>query len=111
MRKFALLIHIEKWGFLALGKTCRYCTLCELIMAHQDELEDELVRCFESHAPEVIVNPYTVFGTVDKQRWKESLGRNTLDLSDALDYAADFTKVFDLKMEGGWQPPKKSRSV
>jgi len=111
MRKFALLIYIEKWGLLALGKTCRYCTPCELIMAHRDELEDELVRSLESRAPEVIGNPYTVFGTVDKQRWKESLGRCTDRLSDALEYAADFKKVFNLKIQGGWQPAKKSRRI
>ena len=39
MRKVALLIHIEEWGLLALGKTCRYCSHCELIIAHRDELE------------------------------------------------------------------------
>jgi hypothetical protein len=57
MRKFALLIHVDEWGLLALGKTCRYCTRCELIIAHKDELEDELVGVFERHAPEVIGKP------------------------------------------------------
>ncbi len=107
MRKFALLIHIDKWGLLALGKTCRYCSNCELIIAHQDELEDELVNVFEQHAPEVIGNPYVVFVTADKKRWKDSLGRGDDELSKALEYAADFKKVLGLKMEGGWQPMKK----
>jgi hypothetical protein len=31
-------------GILALGKDCRYCSLCELIICHRDELEDELVH-------------------------------------------------------------------
>jgi len=70
-------------------------------------LEDELVNTFEQHAPEVIGNPYVVFGTVDKKRWKESLGRGGDELSKALEYAADFKKVLGLKMEGGWQPMKK----
>ncbi len=26
LRKFALLIHVDKWGPMVLGKTCRYCT-------------------------------------------------------------------------------------
>src|SRR5580700_308026 len=33
-RKFALFIHIDGWGPLVLGKTCRYCTSCELIIVH-----------------------------------------------------------------------------
>lgn len=107
MRKFALLIHIDGWGFLALGKTCRYCTPCELIIAHQDELEDELVGVFEDRAPHVIGNPYVVFGTQDKQRWKKSLGGEGDKLDQALEHAADFKDVLGLKMEGGWQPMKK----
>lgn len=109
MRKFALLIDIEKGGLVALGKTCRHCTPCELIMAHQDELEAELVGMFESRAPEVIGNPYVVFGTLDKQQWKKSLGTAGTELSLALEHAADFKKVLGLKMEGGWQPMGKSQ--
>ena len=40
-RKFALLIHVDTWGPLVLGKTGPYCSRCELIVAHQDELEAE----------------------------------------------------------------------
>jgi hypothetical protein len=109
MRKFALLIHIEKGGFLALGKTCRYCSPCELIIAHQDELEDELVHVFETRALEVIGNPYVVFGTVDKRRWKESLDRQGDALTETLDHVADFKKVLGLKVDGGWRPVKASR--
>jgi len=111
MRKFALLIYIEKGGFVALGKTCRYCSPCELIVAHQDELEDELVHIFESRAPEVIGNQYVVFGTVEKQTWKKSLGGVEDELTRSLEHAADFKKVLGLKMEGGWQPVKGSRRL
>ena len=109
MRKFALLLHIEKWGLLALGKTCRYCSGCELIIAHQDELEDELVHLFERIAPEVIGNPYLVLGTVEKRRWKESLGHGGDELKQALEHVAEFKKILDLKIEGGWLPESISR--
>lgn len=42
-RKFPLLIHIDGLGLLTLGKTCRYCTPCEFVIADQAELEEELV--------------------------------------------------------------------
>ena len=54
LRKFALLVHVDGWGLMAMGKTCRYCTRCELIIAHQDELEAELSNQFWSVAPELI---------------------------------------------------------
>jgi len=109
MRKFALLIHIDEWGLLALGKTCRYCSQCELIIAHQDELENELVHFFERVAPEVIGKPYLVLGTVEKQRWKDSLGQKAYKLSEALEYVADFKEVLGLKIKGGWSPAKKAK--
>src|SRR5918912_4177948 len=70
LRKFALFIHIDKWGPIALGKTCRYCSRCELIMAHQNELEAELAYSFSQIAPEVIGSDYMVLGTVEKKVWQ-----------------------------------------
>jgi hypothetical protein len=67
LRKFALFIHIDKWGPMALGKTCRYCSRCELIMAHKDELEAQLEHSFSQIAPEVIGNEYLVLGTIENK--------------------------------------------
>jgi hypothetical protein len=110
MRKFALLIHIEGWGFLALGKTCRYCTPCELIITHRDELEEELVRIFEVHAEEVIGNPYLVIGTIDKHLWKESLVTRGIPLAESLDDITEFKEVLEIAFTGGWQPPPQSQT-
>ena len=111
MRKFALLIHIEKFGFLAPGKTCRYCSHCELIMAHQDELEDELVHSFETRSPDIIGNPYLVFGTVEIKWWKQSLGHSGESLSQLLEHVTQFKSVRNLKIKGGWQPVKKPKPI
>jgi hypothetical protein len=107
MRKFVLLVYVEGWGLFAQGKTCRYCTPCELIVAHKEELEAELVRFFEKHSPEVIGNPYRVLGTVEKQHWKQWLGGQGEPITEALDHVADFKEVLEL-MPGGWQPMTKS---
>jgi hypothetical protein len=55
----------------------------------------------------VMGNPYVVFGTVDKKRWKESLGSGGFELDEALEHAADFKDVLGLKLESRWQPIKK----
>lgn len=107
MRKFALLIHIEGWGFLALGKTCRFCSPCELIIAHKDELEDELVHAFERINPEAIGQPYHVYGTVEKSRWKKSLGREPDELAESLKYVSPFKDQINLTIRGGWAPMEK----
>ena len=112
LRKFALLIHIEAWGVLALGKTCRYCSPCELIMVHQDELEAQLAQSFSRIAPEVIGKAYRVLGTMEKKVWQEELsGRGQL-LAEMLKHVAEFKKVYALEYEaGGWygadQGPRK----
>jgi hypothetical protein len=101
LRKFALMIHIDKWGPMALGKTCRYCTPCELVIVHRDELESELTIAFERRAPEVVGNEYFVFGTMDKKFWQKGL-TGGMPLDDALEHVADFKSVSELEVTGGW---------
>jgi hypothetical protein len=110
LRKFALFIHIDKWGPMALGKTCRYCSGCELIMAHQDELEAQLEHSFSQIAPEVIGNEYLVLGTVDKKVWQEGLAGSGGDLGEMLKHMADFKRVLKLGVEpGGWYPAERDK--
>jgi len=105
LRKFALFIHINEWGPLALGKTCRYCSRCELIMVHKDELEAELAHGFSQFAPEMIGNEYMVLGTIEKKVWQAGLGGKEQLLGDTLKHVADFKKEYDLEYEpGGWYP-------
>jgi len=106
-RKFALLIHVDDWGPFALGKTCRYCSHCELIIAHQDELEAQLAHSFAKLAPEKIGNEYLVIGTLDNKVWRKGLEEGGQPLGDALDHVADFKKVLQLHVEGGWVPAEK----
>jgi hypothetical protein len=104
LRKFALFIHIDAWGPMALGKTCRYCSRCELIMAHQDELEAQLAHGLSQTAPEVIGNPYLVLGTIDKKVWRVPLG-------EMLQHVADFKRVLKLTVEpGGSYPAEREQS-
>ncbi len=105
LRKFALLVHVDGWGLMALGKTCRYCTRCEVIIAHQDELEAELANQFSSVAPEVIGNNYIALGTVDKRIWQRGLQGSGSLLEETLNQTAGFKQQLELKVEpGGWYP-------
>ncbi|MCH7620820.1 MAG: hypothetical protein IH870_02875 [Chloroflexi bacterium] len=90
---------------MALGKTCRYCTRCEVMIVHQDELEAELANQFWSVAPEVIGNNYIALGTVDKKTWQRGLQGSGSLLEEALKHTADFKQHLELKVKpGGWYP-------
>jgi hypothetical protein len=108
LRKFALVIHIDEWGLMTLGKTCRYCTPCELIIVHQDELEAQLAYSFHTIAPEVVGNEYMVLGTVDKKIWERGVQGSGPQLDELLQHTAEFKQVLDLRVEpGGWYPPSQ----
>jgi hypothetical protein len=104
MRKFALFIHIDGVGPLALGKTCRYCSPCELIMAHKVELDAEIEHALAGRAPEAVGNEYMVLGTLDRKLWQRSL-EGGQPLAEALKHIAEFKKHLTLHIEpGGWVP-------
>jgi hypothetical protein len=106
-RKFALFIHVKDFGLLVLGKTCRYCTPCELVIAHKDELEAELARSPAHLSPGTAEERYLVVGTVDRRVWKQGLQGTGTQLGEALEHMADFKKHFDLHVEpGGWRPAR-----
>lgn len=103
LRKFALFIHVDGWGAIALGKTCRYCSRCEMIMVHQNELEEQLAHGLTPLAPEVIGNEYVVLGTIEKTVWQEGLRGREKQRAAMLQHVADFKNVYELEYElGGW---------
>jgi hypothetical protein len=95
---------VDGWGLLVLGKTCRYCARCELIIAHQDELEGELAMSMTKIAPHAIGRDYLVLGTMDKKVWQQGLHAPSRPLADMMEHVADFKRHLDLKVEGGWGP-------
>jgi hypothetical protein len=108
LRKFALLIHVEGSGLIVLGKTCRYCSVCELIIAHQDELEAELANVFSDRDPDVVGSPYFVIGTLDRKTWRRGL-QASLTLERVQGQAADFRRYFEVWSEPArWVPNKRN---
>ncbi len=105
LRKFALLIGVEEFGLMVLGKTCRYCPPCDFIIAHRDELEALLAAGFSTHEPEVIGNGYYVIGTVERKTWRKGMRDSITSTDELLRHAADFAKEFDLLCEPGGRYP------
>jgi len=76
VRKLSLVIHVDQFGLLLLGKTCRLCLACQTLVAHQAELD----RAVGAVAGGSICPTYVVLGTVDRRVWRRGLdGRVELD--------------------------------
>ncbi len=109
-RKFALFIHVTSLGPMLQGKTCVYCSPCELVVVHQHELEAQMAHALSNIAPEVIGNEYLVLGTVEKQAWKAGLGGAGQNLDEMRKHMADFASVLTLHVDpGGWRLPEQSK--
>ena len=105
LRKFALYIHVEGFGPLTLGKTCRYCCKCEMIMAHEIELNAEIGIAISRHAPAAVGRGYLVIGTVVRKVWQRGLKGEGQLLEDALEHVAEFKQRLVLEVKpGGWYP-------
>jgi len=100
-RKLPLVIHIDPMVMLSLNKTCRYCPHCDLLIAHQDDLEHILARIFSEQNPEIVGNDYLVVGTMDKKIWKSETQQQG-SIQNILSVLHDFTEVVTFKVTGGW---------
>lgn len=100
-RKLPLVIHVDPLHPVSLNYTCRYCPACDLLIAHQDEIEHLLAALFERHAPEAVGNDYLVLGTFDHDFWKQ--GTKTPHAVQGLaDNLHDFKQVLTFKPAYGW---------
>lgn len=101
LRKVPLVVHVDPHNPVALHKSCRYCPRCDLLIAHQDELEAQLAALHAQQAPELIGNRYLVLGTLDRNVWRRSL-TEPLTIPELMAQLHDFVQVVELKRTGIW---------
>lgn len=100
-RKLPLVIHVDPAQLISLNKTCRYCPHCDLLIAHQDELEQFLASFFGQTKPQVVGNDYLVIGTVDRAAWKEGM-QGDKSIQQMLDELHDFKQVLRFQPGNRW---------
>jgi hypothetical protein len=91
LRKLPLFIHVFPSQPIALNKTCRYCPVCDLLIAHKDELDALLNGMFAQPTPDQPMADYLVVGTIDRADWQEGSRIQSLDEIRAIVH--DFKKV------------------
>jgi hypothetical protein len=103
-RKVPLFIHVDPLQPVVLGYTCRYCPDCDLLIAHQDQIEALLANLFAERTPEVIGNDYLVIGTVERKAWREGM-KQPKGIDDMLAHLHDFKEVLTVEYQpAGWYP-------
>lgn len=103
-RKVPLFIHIEPRYPIILGYTCRHCATCNLLIAHQHEIEANLTQLFRQNAPDVIGNTYLAMGVMPRQTWRAGMG-NPPPPHEVIDQLAKFLSYTILqRTRGGWFP-------
>jgi hypothetical protein len=103
-RKLPLLIHVAPKNLIALNYTNRYSKDCDMLIGHKHEIEHHLTEKFLEINAEVIGNDYLVFGTVEKQAWRENMNQ-LKPFNEMLDHFHDFKSYQDLHMTmAGWFP-------
>lgn len=101
-RKVPLFIHVDPQIPIILGYTCRYCPDCDLLVAHQDEIENLLAQFLSNIAPDAIGNDYMVLGTVERDFWRKGM-KTPNSLAELPDHLHDFIEVWTLKFRpAGW---------
>jgi hypothetical protein len=71
LRKFHLVIHIDPRQLFQLNKLCRFCLVCDLIIAKKEELESLMAHRISRDVPELLGNNYLVMETLDGKDWIE----------------------------------------
>jgi hypothetical protein len=102
-KKTPLMIHVEPHYPININYTCRYCAKCDILIAHQNEIESLLAQIFAKYAPDSIGHDYLVMGTTERDYWKDGVD-NPHAPNEVLDNLHGFKQYLNFEMVGGWMP-------
>ena len=98
-RKIPLVIWVDPHYPVSLNYTCRYCKNCDLLIAHQNEIENLLAQLFRERNPQIIGNEYTVLGTMEKTAWKQGV-QKPIEFQDLPVHLHEFIQVLKFELTG-----------
>ena len=105
MRKLALIIDVEEVGLVILGKTCRLCLDCDVLIAHQTEIE-RLLSALLSRT--IDSQKFMVLGTVDRRVWRGGLA-HPVSLDAVTKHMAEFKAYMRVDFTpAGWYPKESA---
>ena len=97
------MIHVESFGLVLLGKTCRLCLRCETLIVDKLELDNLLGTMVAISKPE-----YFVLGTLDRRTYLRGLA-GAASLDDVRAHTSDFKSYLKVEVTPrGWYPKKEA---
>ena len=99
-----LFIHVQPTYPTTINKKCRYCPKCEILIVHQDELEQMLILTYQQHKPEIIGNEYLVLGTLEPASWRKR-EKEPIEFGNVQEHVHDFKEYLTVKyIPAHWEP-------
>jgi hypothetical protein len=65
---------------------------CDLLIAHQDQVEEQIALYGASSHPEITSNDYHVIGTLDRPEWIKGI-QDPLSMQEMVEHLHDFKEV------------------
>ena len=91
--KCTLVVEVQPKYVMIADKESRFCSHCNLLIVHKEELEDLLATHLTMTAnPHLIGNDYDVLGTLDREKWDRGR-REPFTFDQVIEYLHDFKEV------------------
>ncbi len=100
-RTVPLVIRMTPQRALALKHTCRYCPACDLLIAHQDEVEIALETVLADRTAASAFKDDQIAGTLDRPDFQRAL-QGQMTMEELIARTRAFTRVLEVKLVGGW---------
>jgi hypothetical protein len=108
LRQVPLFVRVGPTHGLIVNHACRYCPGCDLLIVHQNEVEEILAQLFAGPAAAVAIGEYVVVGTVERAFWRQSLKQPSKppeESAEILEHLHDFKAVRTVVVQpAGWYP-------
>jgi uncharacterized C2H2 Zn-finger protein len=94
LRKIPLVIHVNSFGLVLLRKTCRLCLACEMLIAHESELNAEVQQVA---ARSDVDGSYVVLGTLGSGTWRAGM-RQSISIEQVKHDMADLVAYMKVEI-------------
>jgi len=104
VRKYPFFIVVFPEQPLILNMSGKFCPSCDLLILHQDKVEELLTAAMIRLNPDLIGNEYVVIGTLERKGWLEGQ-KNPHGLKAMFEHLHDFKEsVFVEVQPAHWGP-------
>ncbi|MBI3050733.1 MAG: hypothetical protein HYY76_20780 [Acidobacteria bacterium] len=87
-----------------LRKTCRLCVVCEMLIAHQAEVDGLIDAMGRTQAEK---REYLILGTLDVKTWRRGFS-DGVTIEELTEHMADFKQYMRIDYTpGGWYRPEQ----